>query len=206
MNLIEMYQVHTVKSIFALEVYEDLERGGYRGKIAPILPLDQVKPGHSPDYSGFPMVEPDYFGNTKDELIQRCKLRITEIGGEITVCRKALGRTERGLSIAGTRITIYQLMDYLKAEQPTSVIKDLFRLSDEEMTSVLEEILEYLKQYPDKHEEEYQEVLRQAEASRTYWEERNRERLQAISQQPPTPGTEAIRAMIDKKKAELGIR
>lgn len=203
MNPIEVYQVHTEKSlIFALEVYEDPERSGYRAKIAPILPL---KPGQSPDYSGFPKDEP-YFDKTKDELMERCKKRITQLGGEITVCRKALGRTERGLAIAGTRITIYQLMDYLKAEQPTSVIKDLFRLSDEEMTSVLEEILEYLKQYPDKHEEEYQEVLRQAEASRAYWEERNRERLSAIAQQPPKPGTEKIRADIEKKKAELGIR
>jgi len=128
------------------------------------------------------------------------------MGGEITVCRKAILRTERGLSIAGTRITIYQLMDYLKADQPTAVIKDLFRLSDEEMNGDLEYILEYLKQYPYKDEEEYQEVLRQAEASRTYWEQRNRERLQAIARQPPKPGTEKIRAQIEKKKAELGIR
>ncbi|MEK6300056.1 MAG: DUF433 domain-containing protein [Acidobacteriota bacterium] len=124
----------------------------------------------------------------------------------MTVCRKAIVRTERGLSIAGTRITIYQLMDYLKADQPTSAIKDLFRLNDEDMTGVLELILDELKQYPDKHEEEYQEVLRQAETSRTYWEERNRERFQAIAQQPPKPGREEIRARLEKKKAELGIR
>ncbi len=118
------------------------------------------------------------------------------------VVNQTIVRTERGLSIAGTRITIYQLMDYLKADQPTSTIKDLFRLSDEQMTGVLE----YIAQHPEQVEEEYQEVLRQAEASRAYWEERNRDRLQAISQQPPTPGTEEIRAMIEKKKAELGIR
>ncbi len=111
-------------------------------------------------------------------------------------------RTERGLVIAGTRITIYQLMDYLKADRPTSLIKDLFRLSDEQMTGVLE----YIAQNPEQVEEEYQEVLRQAEASRGYWEERNRERLQAIAQQPPKPGTEEIRAKIEKKKAELGIQ
>jgi uncharacterized protein (DUF433 family) len=111
-------------------------------------------------------------------------------------------RTERGLSIAGTRITIYQLMDYLKADQPTSLIKKLFNLSDEQMNGVLQ----YIAQHPQQVEEEYQEVLRQAEASRAYWEERNRERLEAISQQPPKPGTEEIRAKIEKKKAELGIR
>ena len=207
MNKIEVYQVHTKRGlIFALEVYEDAQSSRYLAKIAPILPLNQVRPGESPDYSGYRMAEPDYSDQNKDTLIERCKERITEIGGEITVWRKAVLRTERGLSIAGTRITIYQLMDYLKADQPTSVIKDLFRLNDESMTGVLEDILKYLKQYPDKDEEEYQEVLRQAEANRTYWEERNRERLQAIAQQPPKPGMEEIRAKIEKKKAELGIR
>ena len=206
MNKIEVYQVHTERGIFALEVYEDAETRDYVGKIAPILPLDQVSPEQPPDYSGHSIGEPDYTDQNKDTLIERCKKRITELGGEITVFRRAIVRTERGLSIAGTRITIYQLMDYLKADQPTAVIKDLFRLSDEEMTGVLADILKYLKQYPEKDKEEYQEVLRQAEASRTYWEERNQERLQAISQQPPKPGTEELRAMIEKKKAELGIR
>jgi uncharacterized protein (DUF433 family) len=118
------------------------------------------------------------------------------------VLNQTIVRTERGLSIAGTRITIYQLMDYLKGDQPTSLIKELFRLSDEQMTGVLE----YIAQHPEQVEEEYQEVLRQAEASRAYWEERNRERFRAIAKQPPKPGTEEIRAKIEKKKAELGIR
>lgn len=206
MSKIEVYELHTKSGrIFALEVYEDAQNN-YLGKIAPVLLLDQARPGESPDYSGFPTAEPDYSDQNKDTLIERCKERITEMGGEITVCRKAILRTERGLSIAGTRITIYQLMDYLKAQQPTAVIKDLFKLSDEEMNGVLEYTLAYLKQYPYKDEEEYQEVLRQAEATRTYWEERNRERLQAIAQQPPKPGTEDIRAQIEKKKAELAIR
>ena len=110
-------------------------------------------------------------------------------------------RTERGLSIAGTRITIYQLMDCLKAGQPTSLIKDLFRLSDEQMNGVLE----YIEQHPEQVEEEHQEVLKQAEATRAYWEERNRERLLAISKLPPTPGKEALYAKLKKLKAELGM-
>jgi uncharacterized protein (DUF433 family) len=110
-------------------------------------------------------------------------------------------RTERGLVIAGTRITIYQLMDYLKADRPISLIKDLFRLSDEQMTGVLD----YIAQHPQQVEEEYQEVLRQAEASRTYWEERNRERFLAISKLPPSPGKEALHEKLKKRKSELGM-
>jgi uncharacterized protein (DUF433 family) len=119
--------------------------------------------------------------------------------GKVT---QTIVRTERGLSIAGTRITIYQLMDYLKAGQPTSLIKDLFRLSDEQMTGVLK----YIAQHPEQVEEEYQEVLREAEASRAYWDERNRERLLAISRQPPSPGKEALHAKLKKRKSELGMR
>ena len=118
------------------------------------------------------------------------------------VMNQTVVRTERGLSIAGTRITIYQLMDYLKADRPTSLIQDLFGLSQEQMTGVLE----YIALHQDQVEEEYQEVLRQADASRTYWEERNRVRLEAINQIPPKPGTEEIRAKIAKKKAELGLK
>jgi uncharacterized protein (DUF433 family) len=110
-------------------------------------------------------------------------------------------RTERGLSIAGTRITIYQLMDYLKVGEPASVIRDLFRLSDEQMNGVLD----YIAQHPEQVEAEYQEVLRQAEENRAYWEERNRERLLAISKQPPSPGKEALHAKLKKRKAELGM-
>jgi uncharacterized protein (DUF433 family) len=118
------------------------------------------------------------------------------------VLNQTIVRTGRGLSIAGTRITIYQLMDCFKAGQSTSVVQDLFRLSDEQMADVLD----YIAQHAEQVEEEYQEVLKQAEANRAYWEERNRERLQAISKQPPKPGTEEIRARIEQKKAELGIR
>ena len=117
------------------------------------------------------------------------------------VLTQTIVRTERGLSIAGTRITIYQLMDYLKADRPTSLTKDLFKLTDEQMTGVLE----YIAQHPEQVEEEYQEVLRQAEASRAYWEERNRERLEAISKLPPSPGKEALHAKLKKRKEELGM-
>ena len=110
-------------------------------------------------------------------------------------------RTERGLVIAGTRITIYQLMDSLKADRPTSLIKDLFRLTDEQMDGVLR----YIAEHRSEVEEEYQGVLKSAERNRAYWEERNRERFLAISKQPPSPGKEALHAKLKKRKAELGM-
>ena len=117
------------------------------------------------------------------------------------VLNQTVVRTKRGLSIAGTRITIYQLMDCLKADQPTSLIKDLFRLSDEQMDG----ILRYIAEHRNEIEAEYQEVLKTAEQNRAYWEERNRERLLAISKQPPSPGKEALHAKLKKRKSELGM-
>ena len=109
-------------------------------------------------------------------------------------------RTERGLVIAGTKITIYQLIDSLKANRSTSLIKDLFRLTDEQMDGVLR----YIAEHRTEVEEEYQEVLKNAERNRAYWTERNRERFVAISKQPPSPGKEALHAKLKKRKAELG--
>jgi uncharacterized protein (DUF433 family) len=117
------------------------------------------------------------------------------------VLSQTIVRTERGLSIAGTRITIYQLMDHLKAGHPTLLIKDLFRLSDEQMDGVLR----YIAEHRNEVETEYQEVLKTAEQNRAYWEERNRERLLAISKQPPSPGKEALHAKLKKRKAVLGM-
>lgn len=107
-------------------------------------------------------------------------------------------RTERGLSIAGTRITIYDVMDYLKAEYPRKFIKDAFMLTDEQIDGALS----YIKTNAIAVEEEYQEILRQAEEIRQYWEERNREHFARIAAKPPRPGNEAARIKIIKQRME----
>jgi hypothetical protein len=47
--------------------------------------------------------------------------------------RPTIIRTERGLTIFGTRITIYDVMDYLKAQYPPKFIRDAFNLTDEQI-------------------------------------------------------------------------
>ncbi|MDJ0621052.1 MAG: DUF433 domain-containing protein, partial [Calothrix sp. MO_192.B10] len=46
-------------------------------------------------------------------------------------------RTERGLTIAGTRITLYDVMDYLKAQYPPKFIRDAFNLTDAQIHAAL---------------------------------------------------------------------
>jgi uncharacterized protein (DUF433 family) len=101
-------------------------------------------------------------------------------------------RTERGLTVAGTRITVYDIMDYLKQEYPRKYIRDIYDFTDEQVDA----ILAYIEANREAVEEEYQEMLRMAEEIRQYWEEKNRDRLAKIAASLPTPGYEAVRVKI----------
>ncbi len=108
-------------------------------------------------------------------------------------------RTERGLSIAGTRITLYDVMDYLKAEWPVNLIRQWLDLTEQQMADVMM----YIEENRPAVEAEYQQVLTYAAEVRRYWEERNRDRLAYIATSPPPPGKEAIWAKLQAKKAQL---
>jgi len=101
-------------------------------------------------------------------------------------------RTSRGLSVAGTRITLYALLDYLHADWPPKLVQNWFNLTDQQMADVLT----YLAEHRDAVEREYQQVLQQAEANRQYWEARNRERFAHRPSTPASPEQEALRAKL----------
>ncbi|MBC6452481.1 MAG: DUF433 domain-containing protein [Hormoscilla sp. SP5CHS1] len=105
-------------------------------------------------------------------------------------------RTERGLTIAGTRITIYDVIYYLKAEYPRKYIRDYYDLTDEQIDGALS----YIETHREAVEVEYQEIMRQAEETRQYWEEYNRERFARIAAAPPRPGSEALRLKIMERR------
>jgi len=110
-------------------------------------------------------------------------------------------RTSRGLSIAGRRLTLYSIMDYLHAGWPPHLIRDEFNLTDKQMNDVME----YITAHRDQVEQEYQEVLQQAEENRRYWETRNRERFERLAQTPPPQDQEQLRAKLQVIKARLGM-
>ncbi|MBC6477539.1 MAG: DUF433 domain-containing protein [Hormoscilla sp. GM7CHS1pb] len=80
--------------------------------------------------------------------------------------------TSRGLSIAGTRITLYAILDYLHEDWPPKLIRDWFNLTDNQMADVLA----YIEDHRDRVEREYQQVIQQGEEIRRYWEDRNNSR------------------------------
>ncbi len=104
-----------------------------------------------------------------------------------------------GLYIAGTRITLYHIMDYLLAGWPPHLIAQWLNVTDLQMADVMT--------YIDEHRAEvvgqYHQVLLQAEENRQYWEGRNRERLAAIAAAPPKPGQEELQAKLQALKTKL---
>jgi uncharacterized protein (DUF433 family) len=108
-------------------------------------------------------------------------------------------RADRGLSIAGTRLTLYDIMDYLKRDWPPRLVQHWFDLTETQ----IQEILEYLQTHREEVEAEYQQVVREAEELRRYYEEQNREREAYIAALPPKPGQEQIRAKLAELQARL---
>lgn len=109
----------------------------------------------------------------------------------------AILRTERGLTISGTRTSLYDVIDLLKAQYPPKLIRDTFNLTDAQINVALS----YIKENQIEVEAEYQEVLQTREEIRQYWEDRNRERLARIAAMPRKPGKEAIWAKLEEQKA-----
>ncbi len=97
--------------------------------------------------------------------------------------RPTVVRTERGLTVGGSRLTIYQLMDHLKAGQSPAEVRDLHRMTIKQM----EDVLQYIEDNREQVEAEYQQVLELAEENRRYWEEYNRERFERIRKEGPKP-------------------
>ncbi|NET73946.1 MAG: DUF433 domain-containing protein [Sphaerospermopsis sp. SIO1G2] len=120
---------------------------------------------------------------------------------EITTKEASVIRTSRGLTVAGTRITLYTILDYLKNQWPPHLIQDWFNLSDQQLQGVLA----YIELNRDEVEAEYQQVLADAKEIKRYWEEQNRERFAKIATLPPPLGKEEAWAKLQKKKMRLSV-
>ncbi len=108
-------------------------------------------------------------------------------------------RTERGLSIAGTRITLYSILDYVHADWPPKLIQDWLDLTEEQLSDALS----YIEAHRDEVEREYGTVLAQAAERRRYWEEKARQRREERQNRPLTPEEAELRAKFEAWKAQL---
>jgi len=108
-------------------------------------------------------------------------------------------KTKQGLFISGTRITLYDIMDYIKDGWPPHLIQKWFDLSEKQ----IKDVMEYINNYEEEVETEYQFVLKKTEEIKKYWEERNQERFDQIAKKPPRPGNEKIREKLQAWKVKL---
>ena len=111
--------------------------------------------------------------------------------------KPAITRTERGLTISGTRITLYQIMDYIHANYPRHLIRHQFYLTDEQFDAAISYIDAHYKEV----ESEYQIVVQQAEEIRDYWNKRNKECIANISKLSPKPEYASAWQKLQARKA-----
>jgi len=120
--------------------------------------------------------------------------------GVVASGRNLIVRTERGLSISGSRITLYDVMDYVTAGWPVHLIRDRLQLTEQQITDVMA----YIERHRTEVEREYQIALANAEENQRYWQERNRERFLRLASSPPTPEQAEAHAKIQAWKAKQG--
>ncbi|HOU12189.1 MAG TPA: DUF433 domain-containing protein [Anaerolineae bacterium] len=100
-------------------------------------------------------------------------------------------RTERGLVIAGTRVTLYLLLDYVLDQWPAHLIAEELQLSPLQV----EAALTYIRENKEAVMAEYAQVLRQTEDLRRYYAERNRPYIERIQKLPETPQRRRFREL-----------
>ncbi len=111
-------------------------------------------------------------------------------------------RTGRGLTVAGTRITLYAIMDFIKEDYPPKLIRYKFNLTEQQMADVLA----YIEEHREEVEAEYQQVVAEGEERRREWEKQRREILASIPpDRPMSPKEALIRAKLAEAKARLGM-
>ncbi len=114
-----------------------------------------------------------------------------------TISHQLITRTERGLTISGTRITIYDIMDYANSQYPAKFISSLLNLTEAQINDALA----YIEAHRSEIETEYQIVLEQAKTSQQYWTERNHEHI-AQATMTSRQGKEALWAKLQSQKAQ----
>jgi uncharacterized protein (DUF433 family) len=107
--------------------------------------------------------------------------------------------TEWGLTISGTRITLYDVMGYLKADYTLAEMVESMELD----SAKIQAALDYIEANQATVEAEYQEVVKSAEANRQYWEDRNRQHLAQVAAMPHNPEQDALRQKLKAAREQL---
>jgi len=93
-------------------------------------------------------------------------------------------RNSRGLSINGTRVTLYHIMDHVRAGRSAEEIHQWLPMLSMHQVA---DALAYIEDHRLEVEAEYEHVVAKAEEDRRCWEEQYGERVAQIKATPPKP-------------------
>ncbi|MEP7343031.1 MAG: DUF433 domain-containing protein [Acidobacteriota bacterium] len=109
-------------------------------------------------------------------------------------------RTERGLTVKGTRLTLYDIMDCVVAGDSRDLILSFYpSLTEKE----LDDVLNYIEMNREEVEAEYQQMLKRAEEVEAYWRERNRDSIKPIDPDTLSPERRALWEKLQAWKERL---
>jgi len=112
----------------------------------------------------------------------------------------AIIRTERGLTISGARISLYDVMNYVTAQYPPKFIQGLFELTEEQINAALA----HIEANRAAVEAEYQMVLKEAEELRLYYK-KNVISLPNLHLNPRNPDKKLFERNFKPQKPSLNL-
>ncbi|MGH9768349.1 MAG: DUF433 domain-containing protein [Blastocatellia bacterium] len=115
---------------------------------------------------------------------------------ETPVAPGIVRRSDRGLCVAGTKISLFSIVDYIKAGKQEDLLIYV-GLSEEQLNRALA----YIEQHREEFEANYAEYVRKGEELEQYYRDRERLRLaglEARGQWPPTDLTPEQAAIWEK--------
>lgn len=107
-------------------------------------------------------------------------------------------RSDMGLAIAGTRITLYTIIEYLREGWSQQETGDWLNLTAEQMQAALA----YIETHRAEVESEYNEVVQEADERRRFWETQLREHLARQQRTTPSPAKAALYAKLAEQRAQ----
>jgi uncharacterized protein (DUF433 family) len=107
-------------------------------------------------------------------------------------------RTERGLTVSGTRVALCDVMDLMKADYPPALMCDQLNLTAVQVDAALA----YIQANRAAMEAEYQTALQTREEIYTYWAEQNRDRFEQIAARPVRSDYADVRAKLRLRKEQ----
>ena len=112
-------------------------------------------------------------------------------------------RSDRGLCVADTRVTLYCLMDLIDAGWPRNKIHRWYPIITREQ---LDDVYAYIEDHRDEFAAEYEEVVRESDRIEAYYRAKEEERRKERPPFVPPPGKEAAWARLQDYKRRRGMQ